>query len=126
MQERTSVTIAIETLWDYNLVLNPDDIMEKHLPMVLDTSRIPKTEITWIIESYRTQIVNVHLSAVEPGGKTDISRQFKPVDSDSFCLDILDRLQELGWSGLVTLEYMPWLSSKSIEDRVLLERIYAG
>jgi len=39
-------------------------------------------------------------------------------------MDLLDRLQELGWQGLVTLEYMPWLHAKVLEDRKLLERIY--
>jgi hypothetical protein len=39
-------------------------------------------------------------------------------------MDVLDRLQELQWGGLVTLEYMPWLHAKVLEDRKLLERIY--
>ncbi len=125
VQERTKVLVAIETFWDEKCVLMPDEIMEHRLPMVLDTSRIPKTEITWIIESYRTHLVNVHLSAVMPGGqRSDAGRQFRPVEADSFCMDLLDRLFELEWNGVVTLEYMPWLTAKSMEDRNLLERIY--
>jgi hypothetical protein len=68
--------------------------------------------------------VNVHLSAVTPGGERTIGRQFRPIDNDPFCLDLLDRLHELGWEGVVTLEYVPWLSAKAIEDRKLLEQIY--
>jgi hypothetical protein len=70
-------------------------------------------------------MVNLHLSAViREKGLKGIARQHQPIDRDSFCLDLLDRLQELGWSGVVTLEYMPWLHTKVLEDRNLLERIY--
>jgi sugar phosphate isomerase/epimerase len=125
LQERTKVTIAVETFWEDDRVLTPDEIMDNRLPMVLDTSRIPKPEITWIMESYHTHVKNVHLSAVTPGGEHPAAmRRFRPIDNDPFCLDILDRLHELGWNGVVTLEYMPWLSSKSMEDRHLLESIY--
>jgi sugar phosphate isomerase/epimerase len=124
-QERTGVLISLETFREKDRVLTPDEIMENHLPMVLDTSLIPKTEITWIMESYHTHVSNIHLSAVSEGAEQHACvRQFRPIDSDPFCLDILDRLHELGWNGLVTLEYLPWLSSKSMEDRLLLERIY--
>jgi len=125
LQDRTAVTIAVETLWDKNPVLTPDEIMAHSLPMVLDTSYIPKSEVTWIIESYRSQIVNVHLSAVTPGGGRTAGRQFRPIDNDPFCMDLLDRLHELGWDGVVTLEYVPWLSGKALEDRKLLEQIYS-
>ena len=125
VQDRTRVLIAIETFWDLDRVLTPDEIMEHHMPMVLDTSLIPKSEITWIIESYHTHVVNVHLSAVAPGGeREEAGRQFRPIDNDPFCLDLLDRLHELKWKGVVTLEYQPWMSGKSVEDRQLLERIY--
>ncbi len=124
LQDRTQVRIAVETLWDKERVLTPDEIMEHRLPMVLDTSYIPKTEVTWIIESYRTHLVNVHLSAVTPGGGRTAGRQFRPIDNDPFCMDLLDRLQELGWDGVVTLEYLPWFAGKAVEDRKLLERIY--
>jgi len=125
VQDRTQALVALETFWEKDRVLTPDEIMENRLPMVLDTSLIPKPEITWIMESYRTHVVNVHLSAVKPGNNEHrASRQFMPVDSDPFCLDLLDRFQELGWDGVVTLEYLPWLSCKSLEDRHLLERIY--
>jgi len=125
LQDRTEVTIAVETLWDKERVLTPDEIMEHRLPMVLDTSYIPKPEVTWIIESYRTHLVNLHLSAVTPGGGRTAGRQFRPIDNDPFCMDLLDRLHELGWDGVVTLEYLPWLAGKAIEDRKLLEQIYS-
>lgn len=125
VQAKTKVLVALETLREKDRVLTPDEIMEKQLPMVIDTSLIPKSEITWIMESYHTHVSNIHLSAVSAGVEQQAcARQFRPVDSDPFCLDVLDRLHELGWNGLVTLEYLPWLSSKSMEDRLLLERIY--
>ena len=64
LQERTRVVIAMETFWDTKRILTPDQIMNESMPMVLDTSRLPKSEITWVIESYHTHIVNLHLSAV--------------------------------------------------------------
>ncbi len=125
LQDRTGVTLAAETFWDVRRVLSPDQIMREGLPMVLDTSLLPKPEITWFIESYHTHIVNLHLSAVtRDRGLKGIARRYQPVERDSFCLDLLDRLQELGWGGVVTLEYMPWFHSKVLEDRRLLDRIY--
>jgi sugar phosphate isomerase/epimerase len=125
LQERTGVTIAMETFWDTKRVLTPDQIMNEGLPMVLDTSLLPKPEITWVIESYHTDIVNLHLSAVTRDHLLKgIAYQNQPVDRDSFCLDLLDRLQELDWQGVVTLEYMPWLHTKVLEDRRLLDQIY--
>jgi hypothetical protein len=124
VQDRTQAIVAVETFREEDRVLTPDEIMENHLPMVLDTSLVPKPEITWIMESYRTHVVNLHLSAVIHNERHAATGRFRPVDSDPFCLDILDRLQELEWKGVVTLEYMPWLSAKSMEDRHLLERIY--
>ena len=125
LQDRTQVTIAMETFWDKERVLTPDAIMKNDIPMVLDTSRLPKSEITWAVESYHTHIVNIHLSAViRDRGLKGIARQHQPIDRDGFCMDLLDRLQELGWFNVVTLEYMPWLHDKVLEDRKLLERIY--
>jgi hypothetical protein len=125
MQDRTRVTIAMETFWDTERVLTPDAIMNNQIPMVLDTSRLPKSEIIWAIETYHTHIVNIHLSAVtRDRGLKGLARQHQPIDRDGFCMDILDRLQELAWYNVVTLEYMPWLHGKVLEDRKLLERIY--
>ena len=125
LQERTQVVIAMETFWDEKRILTPDQIMNAGMPMVLDTSRLPKSEIIWVIETYHTHIVNLHLSAVTHDRESKgIAKQYQPVERDNFCLDLLDRLQELEWTGLVTLEYMPWLHAKVLEDRKLLDRIY--
>ncbi len=125
LQDRTRVAIAMETFWDTERVLTPDAIMQNQIPMVLDTSRLPKSEITWAVETYHTHIVNIHLSAViRDRGLKGIARQHQPIERDGFCMDVLDRLQELGWYNIVTLEYMPWLHDKVLEDRKLLERIY--
>jgi hypothetical protein len=125
LQDRTGVTVAVETFWGAPRVLPPDAIMQSQLPMVLDTSYLPKPEITWVIESYHTHIVNLHLSSVIRDKELKgIARQHQPIDRDGFCMDLLDRLQELEWNGIVTLEYMPWLHAKVLEDRKLLERIY--
>jgi hypothetical protein len=125
LQERTRIVIAIETMWNSKRILTPDQIMKESLPMVLDTSHLPKPEITWVIESYHTHIVNLHLSAVTRDRELKgIAKKNQPVERDNFCLDLLDRLQELEWNGVVTLEYMPWLHAKVLEDRLLLDRIY--
>ena len=74
---------------------------------------------------HHTNIVNLHLSAVTRDRELrGIAKQYQPVERDNFCLDLLDRLQELEWNGVVTLEYMPWLHAKVLEDRKLLDRIY--
>jgi hypothetical protein len=125
LQDGTPVTIAMETFWGRPRVLSPDQIMQHELPVVLDTSRLPKPEILWVIETYHTHMVNLHLSAVIRDKELKgIARQHQPIDRDGFCMDLLDRLQELQWNGIVTLEYMPWLHAKVLEDRNLLERIY--
>lgn len=125
LQDRTRVTVAVETFWDHGRILTPDQIMGNQIPMVLDTSRLPKSEITWVLETYHTHIVNIHLSAVIRDRELEgLARQHQPIDRDGFCMDLLDRLEELGWNGVVTLEYMPWLHEKVLDDRKLLERIY--
>jgi hypothetical protein len=125
LQERTQVVIGVETLWNSKRVLTPDQIMKESIPMVLDTAHLPKPEITWVIESYHTHIVNLHLSSVIRDKELKgIARQHQPIDRDGFCMDLLDRLQELQWHGVVTLEYMPWLHAKVLEDRQLLDQIY--
>jgi hypothetical protein len=125
LQERTRVVIAMETFWDKKRILTPDQIMNASLPMVVNTSRLPKSEITWVIETYHTHIVNLQLSAViRDIGLKGIAKQYQPVERDNFCLDLLDRLQELEWNGVVTLEYMPWLHAKVLDDSKLLDRIY--
>ncbi len=125
LQDRTRVAIALETFWDSRRVITPDAIMQNQMPMVLDTSRLPKSEVIWAVESYYTHIVNIHLSAVtRDSGLKGIARPHQPIDRDGFCMDLLDRLHEMGWYNVVTLEYMPWLHEKVLEDRRLLERIY--
>ncbi|MDA8098611.1 MAG: hypothetical protein M0042_03165, partial [Nitrospiraceae bacterium] len=94
LQDRTKVTIGVETFWGAPRVLSPDAIMQSQLPMVLDTSYLPKPEILWVIESYHTHIVNLHLSAVTRDRKLKgFAYKHQPVDRDGFCMDILDRLQ---------------------------------
>ena len=125
LQERTQVVMAVETLWNSRRILTPEQIMKEGLPMVLDTSHLPKPEITWVIESYHTHIVNLHLSAVTRDRELKgFAKRYQPVELDPFCLDLLDRLQELEWNGVVTLEYMPWFHAKVLEDRRLMDRIY--
>ena len=127
LQDRTRVVLAVETMWNSQHVLSPDQIMQAGLPMVLDTSHLPKPEITWVVETYHTHIVNLHLSAVTRDRELKgIVNQYQPVERDNFCLDLLDRLQELEWNGVVTLEYMPWFHTKVLEDRKLLDRIYGA
>jgi hypothetical protein len=122
LQERTRVVIA-GTFWDEKQVLTPDKIMNQACPWYwTPPSRV---RIIWVIETYNTHIVNLHLSAVTRDRESEgIAKQNQPVERDNFCLDLLDRLQELEWNGVVTLEYMPWLQAKVLEDRKLLDRIY--
>lgn len=124
LQERTKLVVAVETVADQLSIFAPSEIMQHNLPMVLDTSLISKPDITWILESYNTHVVNIHLSAVAHGEQRTSDKKNQPIDNDPFCLDLLDRFSELGWNGIVTLEYTPWLTAKSLEDRNLLEQIY--
>jgi hypothetical protein len=125
LQARSRPILAVGTFRDRLRLLSPDEIMRHQLPLVLDTSQLPKSEITWIVEAYHARVVNLHLSAVIRDEELEgIEWKHQPIDRDGFCLDVLDRLQELGWNGLVTLDYMPWLFAKVVEDQMLLERIY--
>lgn len=128
LQRECAVIIAIETFGNKKRVLTPEEIIEKKLPMVLDTSHLYKDRIIQVIEKYHKGIVNVHLSAVAPDPehpeRPGEETQHQPIGRDSFCFHVVERLQQLGWDGIVTLEYMPWHHSKLIEDRQMLDEIF--
>jgi len=119
------VVIAMETFWDKKRILTPDQIMNTSMPMVLDTSRLPKSEIMWVIETYHTHIVNLHLSAVtRERGLNGIAKQYQPVERDKLLPRSPGPTPGAGVERCGYLEYMPWLHAKVLEDRKLLDRIY--
>jgi len=100
LRHQTSVLISVETFTGRDRVFRPKEIMEAKLPMTLDTAHIhDKDRIMKILELYWKNIPVVHLSARGKG------EQHLPVDQ--FCIQVVRRLIELGWSGSIALEYLP-------------------
>jgi len=100
VQRETSVTVSVETFGGKKRVLTPQEIMDFGLPMTLDTSHIREDKrIIDIIESYWQNIPVIHLSA------RNAREQHLPIDR--FCLDVVEYLLQLGWTGNIVLEYLP-------------------
>jgi len=101
LQRRTSVTISVETFPGKRRVFQPEEIMKAKLPMTLDTAHIhDDDQIMNIINDYWQNIPVVHLSA---RGQNE---HHLPIDS--FCVQVVRKLVNLGWSGSIALEYLPW------------------
>lgn len=100
LQHQTSVLISVETFTRRDRLLRPEEIMEAKFPMTLDIAHIHKNDrIMKILDLYWKRIPAVHLSARGKG------EQHLPVDQ--FCIRVVRRLIELGWSGSIVLEYLP-------------------
>lgn len=99
-QEKTPVTLAVETLGHSKCLFDPEEIMEYALPMVLDTTHAGWKASYRLLESYSPRIVTIHLSE-----RTEQS-QHQPITEQS--LEFVDHLLDIGWKGNLILEYWPW------------------
>ena len=93
------IVFCIETFEGKRRVFTPDETVSFNLPMTLDTSHIRDNEKIWsLLQSYKENILNVHLSAREG------NKQHLPIDN--FCKEIVMYLIENKWKGNVILEYL--------------------
>ena len=119
LQGKTSALITVETFEGADRVLTPDEIMATGLPMTLDTAHIHyDTKVLEIIRCYWKNIPVVHLSAKSP------SEHHLPIDA--FCIKVVRTLRDLGWSGSIVLEYLPWHRYRLRSDLRLLRRALNG
>ena len=96
--------IAVETFGGPKRVLTPEEVEEREMWMVLDTSHLFLNRILALIERYHRGIAGVHLSEMrkdETGRGTAASAGRRATG-----IDVLVALRAKGWSGTVTLEYL--------------------
>ena len=94
-------------------IFRPEEIIELGLPMTLDTSHVRDREkLMGLVDRYHQNIRTVHLSGVEG--------DYHHLPIDDFCLAVVGRLQMLGWSGNLVVDYMPWHHYRVRDDIVAL------
>jgi sugar phosphate isomerase/epimerase len=124
LQRGTAVRICVETFGSAKRVLLPEEVGEKGLWMVLDTSHVFQDRALDLIERYHGTIAAVHLSEMRLDEKTGEKRPHMPVTG--FGLEVLRLLQEKGWHGVVTLEYLPDHHDQLLPDRQALADLFPG
>ncbi|MEW6376456.1 MAG: TIM barrel protein [Thermodesulfobacteriota bacterium] len=122
LQRETKVKVGIETFGGRKRILSPEDIIQKELPMVLDISHLFERRTFEIIDRYYSNIIGVHLSEKRYDEIEKESLPHMPIKELGF--KVLDRLKELSWKGVVTLEYLPKYHDRLIKDRQMLEQTY--
>jgi len=122
LQRETSVTVAIETFGSAKRVLTPEEVIERGLPLILDTSHLLVRRIFQVIETYHSGIVGVHLSEMRHDDAAGHDLPHMPVAS--YGIEVLQALRARGWDGNVTLEYLPQYHDRLIPDRQALEELF--
>jgi sugar phosphate isomerase/epimerase len=121
LQRQTKLRVAVETFGNRKRVLTPEEVEEREMWMVLDTSHLFLDRIHALIERYHRGIAAVHLSELRKDEKGE-QRPHLPIET--YGLDVLRLLQEKGWSGTVTLEYLPDYHDRLLPDRQALEGLF--
>ncbi len=122
LQRDTAVRIAVETFGGPKRVLTPEEVGEREIWMVLDTSHVTEERIFALIDRYHAGIAGVHLSEMREDKTTGEARPHMPVEG--YGIDVLERLRAKGWSGTVTLEYLPEYHAQLLPDRTALEELF--
>ena len=122
LQRETAVTVAIETFGSAKRVLTPEEVIERGLPLILDTSHLLVRRIFQVIETYHSGIVGVHLSEMRHDDAAGHDLPHMPVAS--YGIEVLQALRARGWDGNVTLEYLPQYHDRLIPDRQALEELF--
>ena len=88
--------------------------------MTLDVAHLhDRSFVCEIVDRNHSNIRTVHLSAIGE------SEPHLPIDN--FCVEVVDRLVALGWTGNVILEYLPWHHYRVRDDILALrEHIRSG
>ena len=108
------IVFCVETFEGKRRVFTPDEIIKFNLPMTLDIAHIRDEKTIWsLLEGYRQNIKNVHLSA------KDGEKQHLPIDA--FCRKVVDYLVEDKWDGNVILEYLFEFHERMLNDLRSLE-----
>lgn len=124
LKREASVTVAIETFGNAKRVLTPEEVIERGLPLILDTSHLFVRRIFEVIEAYHSGIVGVHLSEMRYDDEAGHDLPHLPVES--YGIEVLEALRAKDWSGNVTLEYLPQFHDQLIPDRTTLEELFAS
>ena len=111
---KEQIIFCIETFEGSRRVFTPDEIVKFNLSMTLDTAHIRNEKTIWsLLEGYKQNIKNVHLSA------KDGNKQHLPIDA--FCREVLSYLIETKWDGNVILEYLFEFHERMLDDLRSLE-----
>jgi sugar phosphate isomerase/epimerase len=122
LQRNTGVHIGVETFGNAKRVLLPEEIGEKQIWMVLDTSHVFQERIFDLIERYHGTIAAVHLSEM----REDEAGQVRPhLPVRDYGFEVLHALQKKGWHGTVTLEYLFEYHDQLASDREVLEALFS-
>ena len=122
LQRDTAVRVAVETFGNRKRILRPEELGEKGMWMVLDTSHVFPERIAALIDGYHGCLAGIHLSEMRKEAATGETRPHLPVES--YGLHVLMKLREKGWSGAVTLEYLPEYHHRLLQDRNALEALF--
>ena len=113
------VTISVETFGGADRVFTPGEIVACRLPMTLDASHLHHDKTMELIRAYSRHILVLHLSAIGS------DENHPPIDA--FCLQMVNELARLEWSGQIVLEYLPWHHYRLRQDIALVnETLGAG
>lgn len=103
------VVFCLETFEGKRRVFDIDEIVAFNLPMTLDISHVRDNDKIWsLLEDYKENILNVHLSAREG------QKQHLPIDN--FCKEVVQYLIENKWDGNVILEYLFEFHEQMLKD----------
>jgi len=121
LQRETRVQIAVEAFRNAKRVLTPEEVGERGIWMVLDTSHVFEDRALDLMSRYHRTIAGVHLSEMR-ADDTGAVRPHMPVTD--FAFTVLDALKARDWEGTVTLEYLIEYHSQLVPDRAALEALY--
>ena len=123
LQTRTRAWVAIETFKNRSRMFTPMEIIEHGLPMVLNTRHLLEQDALGLIARYSGNIVSVHLSEnrIDPAYSGKILNH---PPAESYGIKVLKVLQDKGWDGTVTLEYLPDYHDRLIPDRQRLQELF--
>jgi hypothetical protein len=123
LQRETKLRICVETFGNRKRVLTPEEVEEREMWMVLDTSHVHLNRILALVKRYHRGIAGVHLSELRKDEKGE-ERPHLPVET--YGIDVLDELKLRGWEGTVTLEYLFEYHGQLLPDRDTLEALYGN
>ncbi|MGA1824835.1 MAG: hypothetical protein ACMUIP_09230 [bacterium] len=104
---------SIETFAGKNRIFTPRDLVERSLPITLDTAHIyDRQEVMDLIGRNHRNIRTIHLSAIGKG------EHHLPIDD--FCIKVAEQLKKINWSGNLILEYLPWHHYRLRDDITML------